>query len=483
MLVLAIVFPRDFLFGFSESGFQFEMGFKGSEDPNSDWWVWVRDFENVISGVVSGDLPEDGVGYWDLYSADHELAARLGMNCARIGVEWSRIFPRPTYDVRVDVERDEGGNITSIGVDYRALEELDRVASREAVGRYRSILGDWRSRGGIVIVNLNHFTLPLWLHDPVAVRRQGPGRAPSGWLSSSAVVEFAKYASYIAWKFDDLADYYSTLNEPTIIYIAGYLNVKSGFPPGYISFDAAREAAKNLAEAHARAYEAIKRISKKPVGLINATTAVEPISPDHAELAEIASSIINYPILDAVTTGKSMIIGERRDLAGKLDWIGVNYYSRTVIKPDTPPLGFKLVEGYGFNCGGVTSLAGRRCSDFGWEVYPEGLYKVLLEVWRRYGLEIIVTENGVADKEDIIRPGFIASHMAMTAKALEEGVKVKGYLHWALTDNYEWAQGFRMRFGLAKVDYESKKRKLRPSSLIFKEIAENRGIPGELEYV
>ncbi|MFN4046510.1 MAG: beta-galactosidase BgaS, partial [Acidilobaceae archaeon] len=352
-------FPRDFLFGFSESGFQFEMGFRGSEDPNSDWWVWVHDFENVISGVVSGDLPEDGVGYWDLYPADHGMAAKLGMNCARIGVEWSRVFPDPTYDVRVHVDRDESGNITGVDVDYKALEELDKTADKGAVEHYRKILGDWKGRGGKLILNLNHFTLPLWLHDPVAVRRLGPGKAPSGWLSSSSVVEFAKYASYIAWKFDDLIDYYSTLNEPTVVYIAGYLNAKSGFPPGYISFDAAREAAKNLAEAHARAYEVIKRVSKKPVGLINSTSAVEPMSPEHSELAETAASIINYPILDAVTTGRSMIVGERRDLAGKLDWVGVNYYSRIMVKPDSSPLGFKLVEGYGFNCAGGMSLAGR----------------------------------------------------------------------------------------------------------------------------
>ncbi|MEM1860958.1 MAG: beta-galactosidase BgaS [Acidilobaceae archaeon] len=442
--------------------------------------MWVHNFENIISGVISGDLPEDGVGYWDLYPHDHELAVKLGMNCARIGIEWSRVFPKPTYNVRVDFERDDAGNIVSIDVDYKALEELDRTANKGALERYLSILSDWRGRGGRVIINLNHFTLPIWLHDPIAVRREGPGKAPSGWLSSLAVVEFAKYATYIAWKLDDLVDYYSTLNEPTIVYVAGYLNAKSGFPPGYINFDSAREAAKNLAEAHARAYEAIKKISTKPVGLINATMAIEPISLEHGELAETANSVINYPVLDAVSTGKSMVFGERRDLANKLDWVGVNYYSNIIVQPANLPLGFRIVEGYGFNCNTIVSLAGRRCSDFGWEVYPEGLYKVLLDVWRRYNLEIIVTENGIADKEDIIRPKFIASHMAMTAKALKDGVKVRGYLHWALTDNYEWAQGFKMMFGLARVDYETKRRKLRPSSLIFKEIAESKEIPEEL---
>jgi len=81
-----MLIPKGFLLGFSESGFQFEMGLPGSEDPNSDWWVWVHDHENMLSGVVSGDLPENGPGYWNLYKVDHDLAFKLGMNCARIGV-------------------------------------------------------------------------------------------------------------------------------------------------------------------------------------------------------------------------------------------------------------------------------------------------------------------------------------------------------------------------------------------------------------
>lgn len=81
-------------------------------------------------------------------------------------------------------------------------------------------------------MNLNHFTLPLWIHDPITLRTNGPSRAPSGWLSEDTVVEFAKYATYVAWKLDDLVDLYSTLNEPNVVYTAGYIMVKTGFPPG-----------------------------------------------------------------------------------------------------------------------------------------------------------------------------------------------------------------------------------------------------------
>ena len=164
---MGLKFPRSFVFGFSEAGFQFEMGLPGSEDPNTDWWVWVHDQENIAAGIVSGDLPENGPGYWNLYSQDHNLADRLGMDGARIGIEWSRVFPKPTFDVGVSAEVDSEGNIVYVEVGEKALEELDRLANRDAVNHYREMLRDWRDRGKLLIVNLYHWPLPLWIHDPI----------------------------------------------------------------------------------------------------------------------------------------------------------------------------------------------------------------------------------------------------------------------------------------------------------------------------
>jgi len=102
------MFPKDFLFGASMSGFQVEMGYaKGDLDPNTDWFVWVREPENLINSVVSGHLPEYGVGYWYNFPTIHKLASDFGMNVLRTNIEWSRIFPRPTYDVDVKVEQTE----------------------------------------------------------------------------------------------------------------------------------------------------------------------------------------------------------------------------------------------------------------------------------------------------------------------------------------------------------------------------------------
>lgn len=477
-------FPSNFLFGFSESGFQFEMGVAGSEDPNSDWWTWVHNEENIFSRIVSGDFPENGPAYWHFYKQDHDIAQNLGMNAARLGVEWSRIFPKPTFDVKVDVEEDKNGNILKIDVNEKALEELDKIANKETLNHYREIFNDWKSRNNSLIINLYHWTLPLWLHEPIMVRTLGPDRAPSGWLDKKSVIEFTKFVAYIAWKLGDIPDMWSTINEPNVIYGSGYVDIKSGFPPGYLSIDAAINAAKHLAEAHARAYDVLKEISKKPVGIINAVFNIEPFKSDAAyvDAAEKAKKIEIYDFLDLITLGESIFIGERKDLCNRLDWIGINYYSRVVVKPAKYGLGFKIVDGYGLYCspGGV-SMDGRSCSDMGWEIYPEGLYDVLIDFWKRYKIPLFVTENGIADAEDKFRPRFLILHMLQLQKAINSNVDLRGYFHWALTDNYEWAHGFKMRFGLIHIDYKTKKRYFRPSALIFRDLVKHNEIDKFIE--
>ncbi|MGB9728785.1 MAG: beta-galactosidase BgaS [Thermoprotei archaeon] len=472
-------FPNNFLFGFSESGFQFEMGVSGSEDPNSDWWIWVHNEENIFSRIVSGDFPEDGPAYWHFYKQDHNIAQNLGMNAARLGIEWSRIFPKPTFDIKIDVEEDNKGNILRIDVNEKALEALDKIANKEALNHYREIFNDWKSRDNTLIINLYHWPLPIWLHEPIMVRRFGPDRAPSGWLDKKSVVEFVKFVAYIAWKLGDYPDMWSTMTEPNVVYGSGYVDIKSGFPPGYLSIDSAINAAKHLAEAHARAYDVLKEISKKPIGIIHAVFAIEPLKFDenYVEAAEKAKKIEVYDFLDLITSGESFFIGERKDLSNRLDWIGINYYSRIVVRPIKYGMGFEVIDGYGLYCSpnGV-SKDGKPCSDMGWEVYPEGLYSVLIDFWKRYKIPLMVTENGIADAEDRLRPKFLVSHMLQLQKAINSNVDLRGYFHWALTDNYEWAHGFKMRFGLVHVDYKTKKRYIRPSALIFRDLVKYREI-------
>ncbi|HLI46672.1 MAG TPA: beta-galactosidase BgaS [Geobacterales bacterium] len=477
-------FPNNFLLGFSESGFQFEMGLDQSEDQNSDWWHWVHDEENIFSGLVSGDMPEQGPGYWSLYKRDHDIASGLGMNCARLGIEWSRIFPKPTFEVKVDVEM-SGDNLVNVIVDKEALRKLDALANKDAVEHYEKIFNDWKAREKTLILNLYHWTMPIWIHDPIKMRKAGIERAPSGWIDQRTVIEFVKFAAYVTWRFDDYVDLWSILNEPNVVYGSGFVQVKSGFPPSHLDLQLAIAAAKHIAEAHARAFDNMKSITKKSIGIIQAMFAIEPKKrdvPDHEDAAKKAKKVEIFDFLDLLSKGESMFIGTREDLANRIDWIGVNYYSRVVVEPSTGGMGFKELEGYGLHCTpNSLSKAGRECSDFGWEIYPEGIKSVLIDTWERYRKPIIVTENGIADAKDRYRPRYLVSHIQNVQKAFDEGIDIRGYLHWALVDNYEWAQGFKMRFGLCYVDYETKKRYLRPSALIFKGITEYNELPGEIQ--
>jgi beta-glucosidase len=136
-----------------------------------------------------------------------------------------------------------------------------------------------------------------------------------------------------------------------------------------------------------------------------------------------------------------------------LDFIGCNYYFHSRID-------------HGFNKNRNVSI-----SDLGWEIYPEGLYRVLMGL-KKYGLPIYVTENGIADARDAKRESFIVEHLAWMRKAMDEGVDVRGYFHWSLLDNFEWDKGFWPRFGLVEIDYATFERKIRPSAFAYKKIIE-----------
>ena len=198
-------FPKNFLWGVSNSGFQFEMGdLTGKNiDPNTRLVCWAHDSSNIRKRIVSGDLPEKGIDYWSLFKQDHAIAKQLGLNAYRIGVEWSRIFPASTSTVEVTVEKASNGDIAKIEVDESALMKLERIANQDAVRHYRDVIEDLQANSFEVFLCLNHFTLPLWIHNPITVRKTRLRNGPKGWVDENTIVEFTKYAAYMAWKFGD----------------------------------------------------------------------------------------------------------------------------------------------------------------------------------------------------------------------------------------------------------------------------------------
>ena len=190
---VAAPFPEGFRWGAAIAGFQSDMGLGAPNDTGSDWWAWVRDPDNLSAGRVSGDLPETGPGFWNLYAADAKLAKKkLKLSAFRFGIEWSRVFPTSTAGV------DASG-----GIGQAELQALDALADQTAVAHYRDVLEALRARGLDPLVTVNHFSLPLWLHDPIATRDAFAGVDPfvgpvptglerAGWLDPAIVGEFAK---------------------------------------------------------------------------------------------------------------------------------------------------------------------------------------------------------------------------------------------------------------------------------------------------
>lgn len=498
-----VEFPSGFKWGVSQSGFQFEMGdrYRRFLDPNTDWWHWVRDPYNISTRLVSGDLPEDGIDYLGLYKVDHENAAWLGLNIYRIGIEWSRVFPHPTWFIEVDVEYDGRGFVKDVRLSKETIEKLDEYANQDAVNLYREIIVDLRKRGFKVIVNLLHFTLPYWLHNPVKARNSNMTKGPLGYAEKAFPVEFAKFAAYMAYKLGDIVDTWSTMNEPMVPIELGYMAPHSGFPPGVNRPDLVLVAFTNTVLAHALAYKLIKRFdntkadpnSKEPakVGIIHNFIPAYPIDEASIEASEHYNYFHNHMILRAISEGKldlgldGKTIVELQQASGTLDWLGVNYYTRLVIRkksdPPFPVLDFEAIPGYGYACVpfGV-SRAGRWCDGMGWEMFPEGLTESILMALS-YSKVLYVTENGTSDPRDAARAKHLVSHIYSISRAIEQGVHVHGYLHWSLNDNYEWAHGFRQKFGLFEVDLITKERRPRGSARVYKEIASTNSLRREHE--
>lgn len=497
--------PEKFLWGVSISGFQFEMGDKEGKyvDSNSDWFAWVHDQVNIRNKIVSGDFPENGINYWELYRKDHKLARGLGLNAFRLNIEWSRIFPKPTYEVSVGIERDSSSCISKIDITQSDLEKLENNADLEALQHYEEIIKNIKENEMKVFVCLNHFTLPVWIHDPISARNTKLKKGPLGWVDERTVVEFTKYAAFLAWKLGELVDFWATFNEPMVVAEMGYTLRASGFPPGVEDFNAMRKAAINLAIAHARSYDVIKKFdtlkadndspSIAAVGIIHNMIPFKPMNENSKVdigAANFMDLIHNRFILEAITSGwLNERFQERQDkeekkqhLANRLDWIGVNYYSRAVVRGKFSILAKifagvnylpELVKGYGMNCA-PNSLSSdkRETSDFGWELYPEGLREVVEKVLK-YKLPVYVTENGIADAKDKLRSKYILEHLRVVENMISERKNnIHGYFHWSLIDNYEWARGFSMKFGLYEANLETKERKMRKSALTFKKIIE-----------
>jgi beta-glucosidase/6-phospho-beta-glucosidase/beta-galactosidase len=470
-------FPEGFLWGTATAGFQSDMGcptLPPSEcnDPNSDWYQWVTDPSIIAEGLVSGEPVEHGPGHWELFDTDFNLSQSvLSNNGFRMSIEWSRIFPTSTEGVS-------------------GYDNLKSIANQSAIKHYHDVFASMRAHGITPLVTLNHYSLPLWIHNGVECHENIDTCSARGWLDRDRIVtEMAKYAGFVAQEFGGEVDLWATLNEPFAVIVAGYVMPSSDRtnPPGIkdLTMGKGVTVAFNMIEAHARMYDAVKEGDtadadgdgkNSMVGIVHNMAPFKPEDPGNdndIKGAEDANYVYNLMFLNALIKGEydSNIDGTpeeiREDLKNRLDFVGINYYTRVTVKG----LGNSVNSSYQKLTFLPVSL---------WEDYPEGIYE-MVKVATSYGVPVYITENGANDPNgDETGPKFLVNHLYWLLKAVNEGEDVRGYFWWTHTDNYEWNHGTSFKMGMFSFDPATKERKAKLNASVYSQIASQNKLPQEL---
>jgi beta-galactosidase len=481
----ALAFPDGFHWGVATAAFQYEMGNGTPVDPNTDFWAWTHDPQKIANGWVTG-VPENGPGGYTQYASDAQLAAQgVGANTFRMSVAWSQIFPDSTASVDV-----------TNGMTEQTMEELDALADPEAVAHYRAVFDALHANGLEPLVTLEHFTLPLWIHDPIAARDiESAGGEPdtqAGWIDPNTTTEFEKYAAYMAWKFGDQVDDWTTVNEPVNNSITSYLNLPGttpGFHPGVLRPDLFERDLIEQANANVAAYKAIHQFdSTADVGFVLNMISWQPLDATNADDVA-ATALINdfynkwYP--NAVIKGEvdanfdGVITADEihPEMAGSADWFGINNYGLMYMKGLGGPLIPSLPILQGVPTTPDTCPTTQGCQDIGVAISPSDLRDVL-DIANSYGLPLWITENGDGSFSDSGRAEYTVQNLAVVHKAITDGMDIKGYTYWAFVDNFE-NTAYNTWFGLYSYDPVTLERTAKPSLAVISDVYKNGRISAD----
>jgi len=356
---------------------------------------------------------------------------------------------------------------------------------------YRRLLGALKEQGVTTFATLFHFTLPDFLAES------------GGWENPAVIDEFEHFARLCAESFGDLVDYWITINEPLAY---AYQSFISGlWPPGKkAEYLAAFRVIRNMLEGHARAYHAIKSVQS--TALVSYTMHWRPFFPqnkwnpfdyiarhfrdyvfNHLFPLAVQTGILKFPFPISANPFVSPIAGKIEGLKDTCDYLAINYYTRELSK-------FKFewpIDLFGER----SDKAELDTNDMGWEIFPHGLFDLLVSGTLPYQKDsrgqkrpLIITENGYAatfaaeltegdwSLADQTRVSYLLAHLKAMHRAIALGIDVRGYLYWSLLDNFEWSEGLRARFGLVRVTYPTQERILRESARVYGLIAKNNSV-------
>ncbi len=418
-------FPREFLWGSATAAQQVDGG-----DEASDW----AEFARVPGKIKDGSSPLTACDHWNRYESDFQLMAKLKHNAYRLGVDWSRFQPRP-----------------------------DAPFSRENLDHFRKMLGSLKKKKIRPLLTLNHFAVPAWW------------LSRGGWEKEENIQDFLKFVEFIVSGVGDLVQEYITFNEPNVYQLQSYL--LGEWPPGesgIMGFLKSLKVQRNMIIAHFKMVDMIREIHgrkwKKPaqIGVAMHNRVMDPADPESGldrDRALEADRRFNWIWADCVHSGRlqsPLGNGEKLGPEKAWDFYGVNYYSRNFMKFDWTKPHMLFI--------GEIQKENLPRNELGWEIYPEGMTRILLEIHQRYGLPIRVTENGIPTSDEALRTRFLEDHVRAMADAMSRGVDVRGYYHWSFMDNFEWAEGYVPRFGLLRVDYGAQKRTIGPAAKAYTRI-------------
>lgn len=405
-------FPENFQWSVSTAGHQVE-----GDNIHSDWWQWEQQPGRIKNGERSGKASY----HMERLEEDIELMKQMNVKTYRFSIEWSRIEP-------------EEGRFSDEAISYylRKIQLLKKSGIRP-------------------MVTMHHFVSPQWFSKV------------GGWRQDNAAEIFFRYAERVEKEFGNEIEYWVTFNEPTVLLNLGYgLGL---FPPGETEWNFWAPMV-NIMKAHAKTYHHLHKMAKAQgrsvkVGIAHHLRPLLGKGWMEASLVRLPDFIFNWNIPQSLKTGVlhgatwKKILGVRIPIKQKLeipglantqDFVGINYYCREYIALTLKPPFFARKP-----------LPGTVCSDLDWSVDPEGFFVVFKLAHEMFpDIPFFVTENGLADAKDALRPSYIVSHLREVHRAMTDLPHVvEGYCHWSLMDNFEWHDGFGPRFGLIEVDYQN----------------------------
>ena len=421
-------FSEKFLFGTATSSTQIEGG-----DTNNTWYRWCE------TGHISDSSScINACDHWNRVEEDTEILKELNVQTHRMSLEWSRIEPSPGQ------------------------------FSEEAIDHYKKEIQLLLDHNIKPLVTLHHFADPLWFQDM------------GGWNKNGNSQLFVDYVKYVVERLGDLVSEWVTFNEPNVYTIFGHL--LGIFPPGVRNVSETFEIMSEIIKTHVLLYHLIHEIrneknfkGKTMVGFSIHIRIFDGITYSGKMIAKFVDYIFHKLFMVGMTTGGFLFPLPRRNARLKkgryVDFLGINYYTRNIVEFIFDPSNYcyKLLNDKNLNK-----------SDLGWDIYPEGIYRVCKKYYHKCKLPIYITENGICDKYDNRRPKFIASHLAYLKKAINEGVVIERYYHWTQMDNFEWNEGESARFGLYHLNFHTQERTARRSAELYAQICERKELTKEM---